>query len=101
MSPALFTIISYVLSRLLARVEEEGRLNGVEEVAVVVDCLRTYCEWTRQVINLGKASVHFSRNVNRRTSGELCQVLEMHECDHKGKYLGLPYCNFKSKTKAF
>lgn len=47
MSPALFTIISYVLSRLLARVEEEGRLNGVEEVAVVVDCLRTYCEWTR------------------------------------------------------
>lgn len=73
MSPALFTIISDVLSRLLARVEEEGRLNGVkfsytspkisclmysydlviycqatlEEAAVVADYLRTYCEWTR------------------------------------------------------
>lgn len=30
MSPALFTIILDVLSRLLARVEEEGRLNGVK-----------------------------------------------------------------------
>lgn len=39
--------------------------------------------------------------MNRRTRGELCQVLEMHECDHKGKNLGLPYCNFKSKIKAF
>lgn len=26
---------------------------------------------------------------------------QMHECDHKGLYLGLPYCNFKSKVPAF
>lgn len=77
MSLALFTIFSYLLSRMLARAEQEGCISGVkvsrlspkvthlmyaddlviyskatlEEAREISYCLQTYCNWTGQTIN--------------------------------------------------
>lgn len=114
MSPALFTILADLLSRLLAREEVVGRLNGVkvsrsspkitylmyaddlviycqaklEEAVVVKRCLQHYSDWTGQEINFSKSSIHFSRNVNRRLRRDLCHVLCLSECDHTGNTSG-------------
>lgn len=127
MSPALFTFIAEILSQLLHRAELAGHISGVKvsrtspwishllyaddliiyckatrgEAACVARCLQTFCEWTDQVVSLHKSSIHFSRNVGQHVRSDLCRQLGMSECDHKGLYLGLPYCNFKSKTAAF
>lgn len=127
MSLALFTIITEILSRLLTRAETAGSINGVKvsrtnprvshllydddliiyckatsnEAASVARCLHEFCAWTGQVVNFHKSSIHYSWNVGRHMRAELCCQLGMHECDHKGSYLGLPYCNFKSKSAAF
>lgn len=123
----LLTLVADILSRLLAREEAVGRISKVKvsraspkithllyadnlviyrkavhcEAAAVAECLHTYCGWTRQAINFDKSSSHFSHNVKWNLRSEICHILQMHECDHKGLYLGLPYCNFKSKTLAF
>lgn len=80
MSPTLFIIFSDILSRMLARAEDQGKLNGVkvsrtspkithlmyvedfviycqakdQEVAVIKDILNQYYSWTRQAIKFGK-----------------------------------------------
>lgn len=33
-------------------------------------------------------------------SGQICRILDIKECDHKGKHLGLPFCKFHSKNEA-
>lgn len=102
MSLGLFTLVADILSYLLAREEATDRIRGVKvwraspkifhllyaddlvicckavhcEVAVVVECLHTYCEWTRQAINFDKSSIHFSRNVKRSLRSELCHILQ-------------------------
>lgn len=127
LSPALFTILSYILSRLLADSVQSGKLSGVKisrnsprishlmyaddlvlyvkatdkEAVEVRRILQVYCDCTGQQINWSKSSIHFSHNVTRCKRGTLCHILEMQECNHKGKYLGQPFCHFKSKKEAF
>lgn len=72
-----------------------------EEAQEIGLILRHYCEWTGQAINWSKSSIHFACNVNSQTPGKLVQLLGMKECDHFGKYLGLPFCKLKSKNDAF
>lgn len=31
----------------------------------------------------------------------ICETLTMEECNHRGKYLGSPFCRFKSKNCEF
>lgn len=65
------------------------------------DCLNQYCQWTGQAINWQKSSVHFSGNTPCATQVDICRILRMTECNHRGKYLGHEFCNFKSKAEAF
>lgn len=97
MSPALFTFITEILSRLLHREEQAGHLSGVKvsrtsprvshllyaddliiyckatraEAACVAHCLKTFCDWTGQAVSHHKSSVHFSRNVGQRLRREI------------------------------
>lgn len=82
LSPSLFTIFSDLFSRILAKVEEEGKLTGVkisrtspkishlmyvddlaiycnatpEEALAATDCLKLYSQWTGQEVNWAKSS---------------------------------------------
>lgn len=127
MSPALFTIFSDLLSRMLEKAVAEGKISGVKvtrtspkishlmyvddlviyykateaEATAVHSILQQYCQWTGQAINWNKSSVHFSKNVSSRTRHHLCCILHMTECNHHGKYLGHSFCRFTSKDEAF
>lgn len=125
LSPALFTIFSDLLSRILARAEAQGKLSGIkvsrlspkithlmyaddlvlyckantEEAAEAITCLQSYCSWTGQEINWHKSAVHFSRNTPRSTRRAISRILGIQECKHKDKYLGHPFCQFSSKRE--
>lgn len=127
LSPALFTIFSDILSRMLAKAELEGRLSGVkvtrtsprithlmyaddvviygkatvQEATTVKEILQQYCSCTGQELNWNKSSIHFSANVPAPTRSTLSHLLGMKACDHTGTYLGHSFCNFSSKTKEF
>ena len=54
-----------------------------------------------QLLNFGKSSIHYSRNVNQALRHSICIRLNMQECNHKDKYFGLPFCKASSKKEAF
>lgn len=127
MSPALFTILSDLLSRLLLRAGAEGKIKGVKisrtSPAIthilyaddtVVYCrpdianateikhiLQIYCSSTGQEISWEKSAIHFSVNVNWDDRRNICQTLGIRECTHKGKYLGHPFCKYNKKSEVF
>lgn len=126
-SPTLFTFLSDLLSRILARAEANGSISGVkiargsprishlmyaddltiycqantEEATTVMSCLQLYCDWTGQSINWDKSNIHFSSNTSIPLKHAICHLLNMKECSHHGFYLGNPFCSFKSKNLAF
>lgn len=127
MSPAMFTMFSNLLSRLLARAKQNGLISGVkvsqlspkvthlmyvddlviyskatmEEAGAVSQCLQQYCNWTGQVIIWHKSAIHFNSNTNASVRNEICCLLGIRECQHKDSYLGHPFCNFKSKSTVY
>lgn len=126
-SPALFVLLSDILSRITSRAEMEGKITGIkvsrtspritrlmyaddlviyckanmEEVTEVKRCLDSYCLWTGQQINWEKSEVHFSPNVPRFQKHHVCRFLGMKECGHSSKYLGSPFCKFTAKNSDF
>lgn len=126
-SPTLFVLLADLLSRILSRAKREGKISGIkisrtspritylmyaddlviyckakyEEVREVKACVDLYCQWSGQRINWEKSEVHFSSNVGRTTRTALSRVLNMKECAHEGKYLGSPFCRFRTKNTEF
>lgn len=127
MSPGLFTAFSDLLFRILARAEHEGKISGIKisrcsprvthlmyaddlviyckadlnEDKEVINCLQLYCSWIGQAINWNKSSIHFNSNVNSQLRGEITRAMNIQDCLHKGKYLGHPFFQLKSKTEAY
>lgn len=127
MSPALFTILLDLLSRLLLRARAEGKIKGVKISRTshtithvlyandtVVYCrpdianateikhiLQIYCNNTGQETRWDKLAIHFSVNVNLDDRRNICQTLGIRECTHKGKYLGHPFCKYNKKSEVF
>lgn len=121
MSPDLFTIFSDFLSRILTHAAEDNKFLGIKisrdcpkvthlmyaddliiyckaninEAKSVTEYLQLYCSWSGQEINWHKSSIHFSSNVSRRYRNNLMAVMGIHECSHKGTYLGHAFCKFK------
>lgn len=126
-SLTLFTIYSDLLSRILSKAEQEGKISGIkvsrenpkithlmyaddfviyyrattEEATEVTKCLELYCEWTGQQINWSKLVINFSRNVPNLHKGEITRLMSMQECTHKSKYLGHPFYQLKSKFEVY
>lgn len=127
LSPSLFTMISEVLSRLLARAESDGALSGIkisrhspkgthlmyaddlviyckantQEATSAIAYFNQYCEWTGQEINWHKSVVHYSKNVQPQLQRDIGNILSIQECNHTGRYLDHPFCKFSSKGDAF
>lgn len=127
MSLALFTIFSDILSRLISSAEHEDKISGIKisrhspkithlmyvddsviyykvivsKATKVTNCLKTYCLWLGQEINWGKFVIHFSNNVSSQLRGNIVKTMNIQEYQHKGKYLGHPFCQMKSKSDVY
>lgn len=127
LSPALFVLYFDLMARLLHRAELDGSIHGIKisrhspaianlmfaddltifcratlvETAALLKPLTTFCDWSGQLINFSKSSIHFSNNVPGSLRRSICRQIGMLECDHRGSYLGLPFCKGRSATAAF
>lgn len=118
LSPVLFTIVFDILSRILTKVENDGKIHIIrisitsptishlmyeddltiygrattKEATEIMECIWQFCTWTGQEVNFGKSSVHFSKNTRLQIKADILRILNMEECNHITKYLGLPFC---------
>lgn len=101
LSPALFTFLFHLLSRIRTNAELAGQLQGIkvsvtgptishlmyaddlviygratrEEATVIHDCLAQFCSWTGQEVNLQKLAIHFSQNAPPTSNAIFCTCL--------------------------
>lgn len=127
LSPALFVIYFDLMARFLHRAEQTGSIHGIKiskesptianlmfaddltifcranlaEAAALLSDLHKFCSWSGQQINLSKSSIHFSHNVLGGMQRTICHKLAMKKCDHKGTYLGLPFCSGPSAPSTY
>ncbi|KAG8373689.1 hypothetical protein BUALT_Bualt11G0050700 [Buddleja alternifolia] len=126
-SPYLFIIYFELLSRMLTRLENLNLINGIkvtrkspsfthlmyaddlviycqansENANIVQKCLSSFESWSGLSISKPKSVVHFSRNVDPGLKSVLLSILDINECCHKIKHLGLPFCKQQSRTSCF
>lgn len=108
LSPTLFTLLLDLLSRMLSRAKNKGKISGINvsqishyiihlmyaddlvfyckadeiEAQEIKRCLNLYCFWIGQCINYENSDVHFSPNVRRAVKNGLCRMRMMRECSH-------------------
>lgn len=126
-SPFLFVIYTEILSRLLAKNEADYLFKGVkisrtspsishllyaddliifcrattEDALCIKNTLDTFSNWTSQLPNPSKSSVHFSSNTSSLVKTNIFKILKFKECNHKEKHLGFPFCKAISKKIVF
>ncbi|KAL3825541.1 hypothetical protein ACJIZ3_021570 [Penstemon smallii] len=127
LSPYLFIIYTELLSRLLVKEESIGSFRGIkiartcplishllyaddliiycranlDDVHSVFKILEKFSTWSGQIVNTGKSFIHFSRNVDNHFNILVENELNLRECDHNSKHLGLPFCKKRSRSQAF
>lgn len=63
--------------------------------------LKKYERLSGQMINYNKSSIVFSPNTCEENRRQVCEVLQVHEADKPGKYLGMPMQVGKCKIEVF
>ncbi|KAL3813124.1 hypothetical protein ACJIZ3_014392 [Penstemon smallii] len=126
-SPYLFIIYSELLSKMLIREETAGHFRGVkiartspiishllyaddiivycrdtmDDVGTIMSVLDKFLMWSGQCINQDKSFVHYSKNVEPEFKHIVDVQVNLKECNHKSKHLGLPFCKPKARVQAF
>lgn len=126
-SPYLFILCAEVLSRLIAKAEEEGRVHGcqvcngapsvthlffaddsflffratLEECQVIGSILKCYEEASGQSVNLNKSGIFFSLNVEDAVKDAITDELHVYSALDTGRYLGLPSLIGREKVSLF
>lgn len=127
LSPFLFIILLELLSRMLFRLEEEDKIQGIklgrnspaishlffaddlmlffraneENVSKIAECLNQFCKWTGQMISVSKSGYVFSKNTKAGAKAQIKFLLNMKELQRDTKYLGNPLFLNKNKNVAF
>ncbi|XP_015950755.1 uncharacterized protein LOC107475603 [Arachis duranensis] len=68
-----------------------------DQVDVVKEALKIFCESSGQKVSLNKSCVFFSKNVNHNIREELSQELGIPLTSNLGKYLGVPLIHEKCR----
>ncbi|XP_074318601.1 uncharacterized protein LOC141655419 [Silene latifolia] len=123
LSPYLFIMCAEVLSSLMRRAVETNSLHGIrisssapsishllfaddslffakanlEEANVINNILRRYAEASKQLVNLDKTTVSFSKGVPIQRRSNLATRLCITEVEEHSRYLGLPTVVGRSK----
>lgn len=123
----LFIILLELLSRMLYKLEEEGKIQGIkigrsnlailhlffvddlmifcrangENVTHIAECLSQFCKWTGQLISVSKSGCVFSNNTKAKVKAQIKHLLNMKELSKDAKYLGNPSILGKNKSEAF
>ncbi|CAN6713710.1 unnamed protein product [Malus baccata var. baccata] len=116
LSPYLFLLVSEVLSLLIQRESDRGRIEGIQMDRVgpmishiffaddtliflkakarncrnLVQVIDEYCSASGQQVNKSKSSVFFGGNVPDQLSLHLATILGMEKVGNPGVYLGVP-----------
>uniref|UniRef100_A0A803P3L4 Reverse transcriptase domain-containing protein n=1 Tax=Cannabis sativa TaxID=3483 RepID=A0A803P3L4_CANSA len=127
LSPFLFLMCHEVLSKLLLRQQDLGKLHGVSisrssqaishlmfaddtilfarantrNVDAILDCISTYEGWSGQKCSLAKSSILFSKNTLVSTHHDIISMLKVKECTGNEKHLGNPFVFKRSKRQEF
>lgn len=126
-SPYLFILFEELLSRMLHKLEREGKLHGVNlgrssipishplyaddllifcrakcsEMLEVANCMKQFYHWTSYQVNNIKSGCFFSRNVPGHLRAKIKGILNIKELPKEAKYLGNPLFVSQNKTKDF
>ncbi|KAF7829488.1 reverse transcriptase [Senna tora] len=126
LSPCLFILVADVLSSMLDKAVNDGRLCGIKlarscppishcffaddsllflnaskgDCVVVAEILKFYCEASGQDMNLDKSNLFYSKNTPLEVKEDICETLGIKEASNPGKYLGLPTLWERSKVVA-
>ncbi|KAI5661705.1 hypothetical protein M9H77_21028 [Catharanthus roseus] len=83
------------------------RCNNINAILAPHDSLNTFLcsipsgDEIKKSISREKSSVHYSKNVPDPLKNEIGEIRAMEKRPHNSKYLGLPFCNTRSKKQAF
>lgn len=114
LSPFLFIMYAKLLSRMLLKFEQEGKLHGIkigktspaisyilfaddillfyranlDDVKGILECLDKFCRWTGQKINFAKSGCFFLKNTPRKVKSEIKKLCGLKEISKEAKYLG-------------
>ncbi|XP_048337148.2 uncharacterized protein LOC125424292 [Ziziphus jujuba] len=123
----LFTLYSELLSRMLLKLEREGRIHGIkigrssppishllfagdilpfckanmEEVHEVVDCLNLFCSCLGQKINYVKSGCFLSKSTKGKLKADIKKSFGLKELTRETKYFGNPMFVSRNRTKNY
>ncbi|KAF7814301.1 reverse transcriptase [Senna tora] len=76
LSPCLFILVADVLSSMLNKAVNDGRLCGIKlargDCVVVAEILKAYCEAFGQDMNLDKSNLFYSKNTPLEIKDDMC-----------------------------
>ncbi|XP_026445199.1 uncharacterized protein LOC113345732 [Papaver somniferum] len=127
LSPYMFIIAMEFLSRLLTNAANNHVISGFKDarnapgithllfaddilifakadmhnIAGILDVLEKFGMYSGQMLNFGKSSVYFSKNISLENKTFLTNALKMSEMKDSDKYLGVTLLLGRDKTKAF
>lgn len=125
--PFLFIIFMELLSRMLYKDEEDGKINCIkisrtslpishllfsddimlfcradkDNANQIARCLELFCCWTGQAINFPKSGCLFSKNTSPSCKANIKHILNMKDLPKDIKYLGNPLFPGRNNIKGF
>lgn len=70
-----------------------------KEARVFQNCIDKYCDWSGQLVNMGKSHINVSKNIRGVKAREIIRLLGYKKLSTLAKYLGLPMLFSNSKGR--
>ncbi|XP_035541522.1 uncharacterized protein LOC118344586 [Juglans regia] len=90
LSPYLFVIMQEVLSRMLKKAFDIGKIGRFTQARGLMEVLHLYELWTGQILNKSKSAIFFSNKIPAHRKSSLLHLTGFSEGSFPFKYLGVP-----------